>query len=297
MSQTPKKILILGAGGQLGLALSEVFGSATGYQAAAFDRKALDILNGPAVAAAIHRERPWAVINAAAWTDVDGCEKDIEKAYTVNAIAPGETAAHAYAAGSRFVHVSTDYVFDGFKESPYTEEDDPNPLSIYGKSKLEGERLVLEACPQALILRSSWLFGLGRANFVMRIFESVMAQKGLRVVSDRRGAPTYTRDLAGAVKRLMELDASGLYHVSNQGECSWYEYAAEILKILKVEARLLPVPASEFKRPAPRPEYTVLDNAKYRRATGAALRPWPEALNDFLAHLNTELKPSDLLGT
>ncbi len=285
-----KKILILGAKGQLGGALSARFGRS--YDVAALSHKELDVCDAAAVRQAVEAHKPWAVLNAAAWTDVDGCEKNVEKAYTVNAIAAGEVAAAAARAGAREVFVSTDYVFDGFKESPYDEEDEPNPLSIYGKSKLEGERLVREAAPDSLIVRSSWLFGMGRSNFVMRLFESVMVKTEIPVVNDRRGSPTYTEDLAVAIEALLLRDAAGIYHLSNHGDCTWYEYAVEILKILKITTcKIVPIASENLKRPAPRPAYSVLDNAKYRTLAGTALRPWQEALAEFLGSLNTDLGP------
>ena len=289
-----KRVLILGAKGQLGAALVARF--QVSCDVAAFSHEELDVCDGARVQEAIAAQRPWAVLHAAAWTDVDGCEKNVEKAYTVNAIAAGEVAAAAAKAGARMVYVSTDYVFDGFQKEPYREEDEPNPLSIYGKSKLEGERLVREAAPDALIVRSSWLFGMGRSNFVMRLFESVMVKPEIPVVNDRRGCPTYTCDLAGAMEALLLKEAAGTFHVSNQGDCSWHEYAVEILKDLKITScKIIPVASANFKRPAPRPEYTVLDNTKYQTLTGKALRPWQQALAEFLAGLHTDLSPSDIL--
>lgn len=289
-----RKVVVLGGNGQLGVALKEHFGKSC--DVAAFSHKDLDICDTAALDAAFARENPWAVINAAAWTDVDGCEGNVEKAYTVNALGAENVAAAAVKAGARVAYISTDYVFDGFKNSPYTEEDEPNPLSIYGKSKLEGEILTRKAAPEALIVRSSWLFGMGRSNFVMRLFELVMVKKEITVVTDRRGTPTYTADLAEALNTLLDKGASGLFHVSNAGECSWYEYAVEILKVLGVtECTIKPVTSDTFVRPAPRPAYTVMDNGKYRGVAGKSLRPWKEALASFLSNLNTEMSPSDIL--
>ena len=288
-----KKVLILGSAGQLGAALVRCFGKSC--EVVPLSHEQLDVCDGSRVQQVQSAEKPWAVINAAACTDVDGCEKNVEKAYTVNAIAAGNIAEQAAKNGSTLVHISTDYVFDGFKDTPYQEQDEPNPLSIYAKSKLEGERLVSQAMPKALIVRSAWLFGMGRSNFVMRIFESVMTKPEIPVVSDHWGSPTYTEDLATAVEKLLARDAIGLFHVTNQGNCSWYEYAVEILKILKIRTcKIVPVSGDELKRPASRPVYSVLDNSRYQGVVGELLRPWKEALADFLGSLNKDLNPSDV---
>ncbi len=293
-----KKVLILGASGQLGASLLAIFGGLRSYKVVGLDHKGLDICDSARLAAVFAEQKPWAVINAAAWTDVDGCEKNVEKAYTVNAIAAGEVAQIAAGVGARVAHVSTDYVFDGFQELPYREDDEPDPLSIYGKSKLEGERLVREACADALIVRSSWLFGMGRSNFVMRLFESVMVKSEIPVVSDRRGSPTFTQDLAEAIEKLLAKDAKGLVHVTNQGDCSWCEYAQEILRLLNITTcKIVPILAKDFKRPAPRPAYSVLDNERYRGIVGTAMRPWQEALAEFLKSLHTDLNPTDVWTT
>ncbi len=280
------RVLVLGAGGQLGQSLVGVLGR--DYDVTGLKSKELDICDSAKVQETMERLKPWAVINAAAWTDVDGCEKNVEKSYTVNAIAAGEVASLATQCGARMVQVSTDYIFDGFKEAPYVEDDEPDPLSIYGKSKLEGEKLVRQAAADALIVRSSWLFGMGRANFVMRIFESVMVKTEIPVVNDHKGSPTYTEDLARAIAHLLGRDAQGMFHVSNAGECSWFEYAQEIIRVLKITScTIVPVSAEHFKRPAPRPAYSVLDNSKYNAFAGASLRPWQDALEQFLGSLTT----------
>jgi dTDP-4-dehydrorhamnose reductase len=282
---------VLGGAGQLGKSLVSSLDRT--YDVQAYGHADLDICDGRRVEEVFRQEAPWAVINAAAWTDVDGCEKDIEKSYAINAIAAGHVARQGSCRGARVVHVSTDYVFDGFKESAYTEDDDPNPLSIYGRSKLEGERLVRQAAPDALIVRSSWLFGEGRANFVLRLFESVMVKTEIPIVADSYGCPTYTVDLADAIGLLLERDAKGLFHVTNKGSCSWYEFAVEILKTLEITTcKIVPIPSEQLKRLAPRPAHSILDNNKYLHFTGRHTRGWQEALSTFLGGL----KEQDLIG-
>jgi dTDP-4-dehydrorhamnose reductase len=276
-----KKVLVLGAGGQLGASL--LTSLARFYDTVGLTHKDLDISLEGKVADVFSREIPWAVINAAAWTDVDGCEKDVEKSYTVNAIGAENVATQAHSIDARVVHISTDYVFDGFKTSPYNEDDEPNPLSIYGKSKWEGERLVRQVSGDCLIVRSSWLFGSGRSNFVKKLMDFAGAKTEIPVVTDKEGSPTYAPDLADAIASLLAKDARGLFHVSNQGGCTRYEYAEEILKLLKItRCKIVPTTSENFKTLAPRPAYSVMDSSRCCTLLGKSMRPWPEALADFI---------------
>ncbi len=287
MSGSDRKILILGAGGQLGVALTSRF--LQSYQTISIPEEELDICDCAKLAAVIAGHRPWVLINAAAMTAVDACEQDEQKAFVVNATAAGEIARQAARAGARVVHVSSDYVFDGTARRPYREDDPTGPLSVYGRSKLEGDRLVMKFSPDALIVRSSWLFGKGPSNFVSRICELAAVKEEIPVVTDHRGSPTYTGDLAQAIEALLEKGAEGLFHVSNHGDCSWFEYAREIVRILKITTcTILSVPAAQYTRPATRPAYSVLDNQKYNGVTGKPMRSWQEALAEFLARETTK---------
>ena len=245
-------------------------------------RAEADVTDRFRLEAEIERLRPDAIINCAACTDVDGCETDPDGARRVNAEGAGN-AARAAAAGSRLIHVSTDFVFDGRRNVPYTEDDPPAPLSEYGRSKLEGERRVAALAPDHLIVRTSWLYGAGRPNFVDAVRARARNGGTLRVVDDQFGSPTYAVDLARALRRLIHCDARGLVHFANRGICSRHEMARFILDAggfrgVGLEA----IRTGEAGRIAVRPAFSALDTARYVRLTGEAPRPWQEALRDYL---------------
>ncbi len=283
--------IITGSAGQLGRALQAELASRLDVRLqAAPDRSALD-LGDPA---AIRRffdaqeDAPAVVVNAAAFTHVDRCEQDPELAERVNGEAPGELAALCRERGARFVHLSTDYVFPGDGKHPYLEDDATGPRSAYGRSKLLGEERVRAADPEALIVRTSWVFGEGR-NFIGAILGQLgarrrgEAQGPLRVVADQRGRPTYAVDLARGIVELVRREARGLVHVANQGECSWWELARFVCdeageRSLEIQA----IATRELSLPAARPAYSVLDVSRAGRF-GVALRPWQEAVRAYLA--------------
>jgi len=246
-------------------------------------RAEADVTDRFRLEAEIERLRPDAIINCAACTDVDGCETDPDGARRVNAEGAGNAARSAGAVGSRLIHVSTDFVFDGCRNVPYTEDDPPAPLSEYGRSKLEGERRVAALAPDHLIVRTSWLYGAGRPNFVDAIRTRARNGGTLRVVDDQFGSPTYVVDLARALRRLIDCDARGLVHFANRGICSRHEMARFILDAggfhgVGLEA----IKTGEAGRIAVRPAFAALDTARYVRLTGEAPRPWQEALRDYL---------------
>jgi len=244
----------------------------------------MNITEPEGVVETLRRLRPAVVINTAALTDVDGCESMVERAFAVNARGPENLACACRATAAFLVHVSTDYVFDGSKGAPYTEEDHPSPLGVYGRSKEEGERLVREALPGAhCIVRTQWLFGLHGKNFVEAILRQTERTNRLRVVNDQYGAPTYTPDLAAALVTLSRKGATGTFHVTNAGITSWHGFACRIVELggahgVTVEE----ITSKESARPAPRPPYSVLDNQKFARCAGYSLRHWEEALQDYL---------------
>jgi len=253
---------------------SQVFG---------FPRTELDITDREGCARTIEAIRPDVVINAAAMTNVDLCESSFEEAWTVNGEAPGFLAEAAARTGTLLVHFSTDYVFDGLTTKPYVEEDLPNPRTAYGRSKLHGENQIRKLCPRHLILRTSWVFGCHGRNFIRTIVTA--AQKGgpLRVVSDQIGSPTYTRDLASYTRRLVEAGKTGLYHLTNSGSCSWHELASRALHWAGLgQVPVIPVTTAEFPRPAPRPAYSVLANARLCREGFPLPRPWHEAAEEYV---------------
>ncbi len=253
------RLLVTGAGGMLGLDVLAA-GRDAGHEVVALTRRDLDITDRAAVHAAIAAAGPDAVINCAAYTDVDGAEADAAGAAAVNGDGPGHVAGAAGGAGAFMVHVSTDYVFDGSATRPYVESDRVAPRSQYGKSKLAGERAVAAAAPGGhTIVRTAWLFGAGGACFPRTIARLAGERDELTVVDDQVGCPTFTGHLAPALLRLAETRAApGLVHVAGGGRCSWCEFAQEIVARHDVSCAVRPVSSSEFVRPAPRPAWSVL---------------------------------------
>lgn len=227
--------------------------------------------------------KPAVVIHVAAYTDVDGCELDPDRAREANATGTQNVALACRDCDIPIFYLSTDFVFDGNKEAPYTESDRPNPFNTYGRSKLDGERYVGSLLDKFLIIRTSWLFGRGGKNFVDAIVDKAKREKVLKVVNDQFGSPTYTRDLAKAISKLISLLQYGIYHITNSGSCSWYEFAVRILEYSNVEnVDVMPVTSDELDCPARRPKMSILDNSRYIKLTGERLRPWEEALKEYL---------------
>ena len=243
------------------------------------DRAAIDITDADAVTRALERLRPDAVINCAAFTDVDGAEGDREAAMKVNAAGARNVATGAAAVGAAVVYPSSDYVFDGSKEEPYVESDEPNPLSSYGASKLAGEVDTAVANPKHYIVRSSWLFGTAGRNFVETMLELGEREHQVIVVRDQVGSPTYTAHLAEGLVRMLDSGAFGLHHMSAGGHCSWYDFAVAIFDKAGIECNVLSTTTAELGRPAPRPEWSVLDT-QWRDAIH--LPDWQLGLEDYL---------------
>jgi dTDP-4-dehydrorhamnose reductase len=240
----------------------------------------------------IAAENPEVVINAAAYTNVDGAESDAERCFAVNAAGVQNISAACRGRRIRIVHFSTDYVFDGTAATPYREEDPPAPRGVYAASKAAGEKYLQEGSDDYLLIRTAWLYGPTGKNFVKTILEKALHNPILRVVDDQVGCPTYSRDLAGAVAVLLKQGHRGIFHVTNRGSCSWYEFTRKILagagfNRVSVE----PVKTADMGLAAPRPAYSVLSSAKFTAATGKTLRFWPLALEDFLAHLEFRKAP------
>jgi dTDP-4-dehydrorhamnose reductase len=220
------------------------------------------------------------IINAAAYNNVDGAESEVERAFAVNGSGPGYMGEAAAKAGASIVHISTDYVFDGEKGAPYVEEDPPNPLNVYGRSKLEGEHRVLNSAASACVLRTAWLYGEHGKNFVKTIASSARGRSPLRVVADQVGSPTWTRHLALAIKGLIGTSARGLFHVVNDGQCSRFELAQAIVK---GAIEVLPITSGEAARPALRPANSALRSSRWSATGLPPLAPWRVALEEFLA--------------
>jgi dTDP-4-dehydrorhamnose reductase len=283
----PETWVVVGSGGQLGAALVDYL-SSRGLRVAGRD-SSLDVRDRRAVAALLEEAgpEPRILLNAAAYTDVDGCERDPERAESVNAVAPGGLAELCRETGTRFAHVSTDFVFDGRGDRPLREDDPVAPLSSYGRTKLAGERAVQAVSPDFLIVRTAWVFGRGR-NFIAAICRGAReraadpSEGGLRVVADQVGSPTYAEDLARGLVALVERGANGLYHLANRGRASRFELARFVLAHAGLaDVPCEPVKTSEYPLPAERPLYTVLDCARAELA-GVTMRGWREAVSDYL---------------
>ena len=275
------KALITGAGGMLGQALCSHL-KAEGHELLALTHAMADVSDAAALRAAAGRERYDAVFHLAAFTRVDDCERERERAYLVNALGARNAAVVAAERGAAILYVSTDYVFDGCAREPYREYDAPAPTSAYGASKLAGERAVREVNPRHFVVRSSWMFGPGGANFVDTILRKADAGETLRVVDDQRGSPTYSEDLAPALTRIARSGLFGSYHVTNRGECTWHELAAHILALTAPHARLERTTSAALGRPASRPAYSVLSNLIYEKSVGAPLADWRDAVERYL---------------
>jgi dTDP-4-dehydrorhamnose reductase len=275
-----KKILITGAGGMLAQDADRAFQGC--YQVITMGEHDLDICHADKVHETIKNLSPDVVLNCAAYTRVDDCETEQEKAFAVNAEGVKNIALACRDRGSLLVHISTDYVFDGTKREPYREADETNPLSVYGQTKLAGENFVRAILSRYVLIRSLWLYGRGGNNFVATIQKLALEKKELSVVNDQTGAPTYTRDLAHAIKTLIGGAPQGIYNISNQGTCTWYEFACRIVELTNSATRVIPISSDEINRPAKRPAYSVLDCSRFIQETGMELRHWDAALQEYL---------------
>jgi len=275
------RLLITGAAGMLGSELA-----ALAPDALATNKADLDILDADAVSAALHNHRPEWVVNCAAFTRVDECEGNRE-AFRLNAEGPEVLARCCRGSGARLLHVSTDYVFDGEKDAPYTEEDEPKPLNDYGRGKLEGERRAMHAYPEgATIVRTAWMFGAKGPCFPKTILNAARLGGPLRVVADQTGSPTSASDLAEAILRFLALGPPpGLFHIVNSGSATWHEVAVATLSAAGIQAEVEAIATADWPTPARRPRYSVLDCSKVHRLGLPPLRHWGEALAEFVQSL------------
>lgn len=271
------RILITGANGQLGCELRRVFASETLILK---DLPDFD-LTGSQVEEDIAGARPDLIIHTGAYTDVDGAEREPERALAINALGTAQVARAAVRVGARLLYISTDYVFPGTQRHPYGEDDVPAPVNVYGLSKWRGEQAVAESGADALIVRTAWLYGPIGNNFVKSIMRAARAQPSLRVVDDQRGSPTSVEDLAAVIKATAAGSVQGILHATNRGECTWYEFARAIVEEMNLEISVLPISTAEAGRLAPRPPYSVLGQQRLARLD-LAPRDWREALNQFI---------------
>lgn len=281
------RLTLIGANGMLGQTVKEILSE--GFDLVEGNYPEFDFLQPASVDRIFRQGAGGIIVNCAAHTAVDACESEEELATRINGDGPGLLAALAKESRSVLVHVSSDYVFDGGSAVPYREEDAPNPQSAYGRSKLAGERAIQESgLERYFIVRTSWLYGPHGKNFVETVLRLAGEREEIRIVADQMGSPTLTDDLAHAIFQLLDTDRYGLYHFSNEGKCSWHEFACAIVEgarqrgaKLKVE-RIVPIKTAEYPLPARRPAYSYMDKGKYRAATGCDVAHWREALDRYL---------------
>ena len=282
------KILLLGHKGMLGSDLLEQMSHH--HEVIGMDVDEIDITSAGDCVKAIEDTAPQIVINAAGYTNVDGCETAKEECFAVNAEALKNIAVACHRKNIRIIHFSTDYVFNGTGSAPYKEDDECDPINTYGASKLAGELYLQTLAQNYIIIRTAWLYGVNGKNFVRTILEKAKTTPRLTVVDDQLGSPTYTKDLAAAVDLLIEKNAQGIFHVTNRGSCSWYQFAVKILQESGIEnVEVSPIKSDQLARTAKRPAYSILSMQKFISTTGKAMQPWQLGLQDYLESVKARL--------
>jgi dTDP-4-dehydrorhamnose reductase len=270
----------------LGRDLTEVLRSSSQGEVVPWDLGEIDIREETKTVKKIGELRPDVIVNAAALTRVDDCESQTEQAFAVNAEGMKHVALAALRCQAKVVYLSTDYIFDGEKREPYLEDDPPHPLNAYGRSKWKGEEYAQTLLKDWLIVRTQWLYGKHGKNFVTSILEQAKEKDELRIVDDQVGSPTYSVDLSKILSTLIQKKAEGVFHATNSGACSWYEFGKAILQLSGLDkVRVFPISSQDTRRPAVRPSYSVLSCQKLTSTTGATPRPWIDALRDYLESL------------
>lgn len=277
-------ILVTGSSGMFAKDFLKL-SSQTPTELVALDRNQLDITNLAEVLETVRHLSPWAVVNGAAYTNVDRAETEIDSCMAVNALGPRNLAIACEEVGSYLLHISTDYVFDGNKEGKYQIWDDPNPINHYGKSKLWGERYITSLCRRFFVLRTSWLFGQHGRNFVKTMVNLSESSRPLCVVDDQWGSPTYTIDLAQVCISLLQTGAFGIYHVTNTGITNWYDFAVEIFRQMEIRKHVVPIASEDFPTPARRPRNSALDSYPLKETIGFHLPQWQDALRRYIKEL------------
>jgi dTDP-4-dehydrorhamnose reductase len=285
------RLLVTGATGQLGFEVARAF-TRSGHEVMAPTRQELDLIDPSGVATFAREYKTDWVINCAAYTQVDQAESESERAYIINRDSSGQLAGAVAEYGGRMLHVSTDFIFDGTQKQPYREADTPNPLGVYGQSKLEGEQAVLAALPTATVLRTAWVYGAHGNNFVKTMLRVAAEGKPLRVVDDQVGSPTWTADIVKAITALVDKNAAGVFHYTNAGETSWCGFAVAILEDaarigfeIKTDT-VTPIPTAEYPLPATRPAYSVLDTEKIQTCLSLPIPQWRDSLKNMLKELH-----------
>lgn len=287
------KILITGINGQVGSQLlktleggDSILGEInTAYKEMEIigtDKNELDITDTEKVEEYLRKCKPDLVINAAAYTNVDGCEENEELAFKVNSLGVKNLAIACEQIGAKLMHISTDYVFSGENKIPYIESDSPNPISVYGKSKLQGEEYLKSFCSKYFVFRTSWVYGYNGKNFVKTIMKYAKERGILKVVDDQRGNPTNAEELVYHILKVVLTEEYGVYHCTGNGDCTWYEFACEIVKQAGIECKVEAVTSDEFPQKAARPSYSCMDNMRLRDTVGDEMRGWRVALSDFM---------------
>jgi dTDP-4-dehydrorhamnose reductase len=283
------KILVTGANGQLGNEIKALAAYLPKWNFLFTDVDTLDITNEQEVYSWFASNLPSFIINCAAYTAVDKAEKEKEIAHKINALAPGYLARYAAMLNSKIIHISTDYVFDGTSKVPYIETDDVNPISVYGKTKLEGELNLIFENPASIIIRTSWLYSSYGTNFVKTMLRLGKEKPELKVVSDQTGTPTYAADLANVILSVAALYdkepdtfVPGVYHYSNEGQASWQEFATEIFRLTKTTCKAIPISTAEYPTPAKRPMYSVMDKTKIKTIFGFEIPEWKVSLKNCI---------------
>jgi dTDP-4-dehydrorhamnose reductase len=290
------KVLICGAGGQLGTELNRILGEGAAeigpipeiYEDAKViltGSNDLDITSASTLDAFIQQGQFDLIINCAAMTNVDGCEENEELAYKINAEGAANLARSAEKCGAKLIHISTDYVFDGETPNARIESDSTSPQSAYGRTKLAGENFVTELCAKHFIVRTAWLYGYRGSNFVKTMLNLARQHGSIKVVNDQYGNPTSANDLAYELLKIAQTENYGIYHCTNNGTCTWYDFASEIVDLARIPCDKTPCSTEEFPRPAKRPAYSGLQNKKLEDTIGDEMRPWKDALVTYLNNL------------
>lgn len=279
-----KKIIVTGCNGQLGRAINLELKGYSDIEFVNTDVEELDITNIDKVMELAREVKPYAIINCAAHTGVDACEDEWDKAYRINAIGPRNLSISATETGAKMVHISTDYVFDGKAQKPYTEFDKPDPQGAYGMTKLAGENMVRDFADRYFILRTAWLYGDGK-NFVKTMLRISETNDTVSVVKDQVGSPTSTKELAAAIKHLLFTENYGLFHATCEGSCSWAQFAEEIFRLAGKKTVVRPITSEEFAAKAPRPAYSILENYMLKLTTDYMFVDWHDALVAYMREL------------
>ncbi len=279
------KIAVIGANGMLGTDFCD-FLRGKEIELIKWDLPEMDITNVDKTINTIKKEKPNIIFHFAAYTDVDTAENDKAKAYAINTQGTWTLALAAKESKSKLLYMSTDYVFDGKKGIDYLESDKPNPINYYGLTKLLGEKAIIQHSKKYFIIRTSWLYGRNGKNFVSTIINIAKEKDTLEIVSDQIGSPTYTKDLCRHLYNIANSEHFGIYHLTNSGKCSWYELAGAIIKEAGLKNKILPITSDKINRAAKRPSYSALENFNYKTIFKQSLRPWQEALKDYLKELN-----------